>query len=368
MPPCHLQAVVLPGGDPQDLWIEGGRFVPGPLDAAVELAPPGLWALPGLVDAHAHVGMDYAGKPEPTGSDELIASNLRDHLAAGTLLIRDPGSHEGSTIAWQGRAGFPKLQAAGRFLAPEGRYLPFGEWTAPGDLPAAAARWARTGARWVKVVGDWPRYDKGIGTFVHIPNYDAAALGAAVEAAHAAGARVAVHVVGHEGTAIAIEAGVDSIEHGEFLDADQLAACAAKGIAWTPTVAMSEALAGRMERTDEARLRFARERDERAATLLPVAERLGVTVLAGTDIIPHGSLWREVAGLVRCGLSPRAALAAATTAARAFLGEPGIAAGAPADLVVYDANPLDDPEVLARPALVVLDGVIRGGRLAPRTA
>jgi imidazolonepropionase-like amidohydrolase len=367
MPRYHLNAVILPGGaEAQDLWIEDGRFVPGPLDGATALAPAGLWALPGLVDCHAHVGMDYAGKPEPTGSDALIASNLQDHLAAGTLLIRDPGSHEGSTIAWQGRAGFPKLQAAGRFLAPEGRYLPFGEWTAPGDLAAAARRWAGAGARWVKVVGDWPRYDKGLGTFVHIFNYDVSALAAAVEAAHAAGARVAVHVVGHEGTAIAIAASVDSIEHGEFLDADQLAACAARGIAWTPTVAMSEALAARMERTPEARARFARERDERAAGLLPVAERLGVTILAGTDIIPHGSIWREVAGLVRCGLSPRAALAAATTSARAFLGEPGIAAGAPADLVLYGANPLDDPEVLTAPALVILDGVVRGGTLARR--
>jgi imidazolonepropionase-like amidohydrolase len=303
--------------------------------------------------------MDYAGRDAAPGSDALIESNLRDHLAAGTLLVRDPGSTDGSSMAWQGRAGWPKLQAAGRFLAPEGRYLPFGQWASGSELTEAALGHVRAGARWVKVVLDWPRYDKATSSFVHIPNYDAAALAPMVAAVQAAGARVAVHVAGREGCGIAVGAGVDSIEHGEFIDEDLLRACAERDIAWTPTAAMSAALAGRMERTEEARQRFAAERDERVAYLLPIAERLGVTILAGTDIIPHGSVAREVAALVRLGLSPLAALRSATTTARGFLGAPGLEEGAPADLVAFAADPRSDPAVLARPSLVILEGEAR---------
>lgn len=302
--------------------------------------------------------MDYRGKPEAPDSDALIASNLADHLRAGTLLIREPGSVSGHSVAWQGREGVPRMQSAGRFLAPEGRYLAFGQWAAPAELAAAAVAHIRAGARWAKVVADWPRYDRASAGFLHIPNYSEAALGAAVTAVHAAGGRVAVHCVGNEAAAIAIAAGVDSIEHGDYLDEDQLRECARRGIAWTPTVAMSERLAARMERTDEARRRYAAEREEQYRRLLPIAAREGVTILAGTDILPHGSVAIEVEALVRHGLEPRLALAAASTTARTFLREPGIEHGAPADLVVYQADPRDDPEVLREPALVMLAGKI----------
>jgi imidazolonepropionase-like amidohydrolase len=72
---------------------------------------------------------------------------------------------------------------------------------------------------------------------------------------------------------------------------------------------------------------------------------------------PHGTVAGEVALLVEFGLGPVDALRAATTAARAFLGAPGLADGAPADLVTYDADPRDDPAVLKTPAAVVRNGV-----------
>lgn len=93
---------------------------------------------------------------------------------------------------------------------------------------------------------------------------------------------------------------------------------------------------------------------ERLAALLSQAGPLGVTVMTGSDVV--GSVAREVVLLTELGVPPVAALAAATTAARAYLGLPSLSAGAPADVVTYHHDPREDPGVLSRPA-----AVLRGG-------
>jgi len=202
MPNYHLRSTLLPHGEgPTDLWIRNGRFTFVPTHGVEELFDRPSFALPGLVDAHAHVAMAM-GSPNPAPpSAELIEANLRANLEAGVTAIRDPGSPGGETIAYQGREGFPRLQAAGRFLAPEGRGQPVSEWTSPDDLPAAATAHARAGARWVKIIADWAKWDKELGRRVVPANYDERALKAAVKAAHAAGARVAAHCQGDSAAA-----------------------------------------------------------------------------------------------------------------------------------------------------------------------
>ena len=255
-----------------------------------------------------------------------------------------------------GRPGFHG-RAASRFLAPEGRYQPIAEWANAKSLPAAAAAHARAGAPWGKVVADWPRFEKALGKRVVPANYDEATFRATVDAVHAAGGRVAAHCAGDAAPAC-VAAGIDSIEHGDALDSALLAAMARKNIAWTPTLAMTEQLALVSTRDDEARRKFVNDRYDAYRALLPEAARLGVTVLAGTDMLPHGSIAREVESLVRHGLEPRIALSAASSGARAFLGFPPFAEGAPADLVLFAADPRNHPEVLAKPSLVMLGGVI----------
>ncbi len=132
---------------------------------------------------------------------------------------------------------------------------------------------------------------------------------------------------------------------------------AENGTAWTPTLviapaatAMSEEMGGK-EIAAVTRAGF-----ESARQMVPTAARLGVTILAGTDMLPPGRVWQEVAALQQSGLAPPDALAAASTAARAFLGEPALDEGAPADLVVYRHDPRNDPEMLSRPSLVMLAG------------
>jgi imidazolonepropionase-like amidohydrolase len=105
---------------------------------------------------------------------------------------------------------------------------------------------------------------------------------------------------------------------------------------------------------DPERERRRQQLRERTAHLLRHAAGLGVTIMTGTDIV--GDIPAEVAMLTDLGLSPTAALSAATTAARRFLGLPDLADGVPADLVTFDSDPRDDPEVLANPVAVLLNG------------
>jgi imidazolonepropionase-like amidohydrolase len=361
--PLHLQATLLPHGDrPVDLWLDGGRISFRARDGAEPLARPGGFVLAGLVDCHAHLTLDPGRKGLPIGSAELVLANGTDWLAAGTLLLRDVGAASDATQRLRLRDDglFPRLQFAGRFLAPSGGYGGIQRATAADELGAAAAAQAASGVGWVKVIGDWPR-GGAPGALPALDagelNYPAAALSAAVAAAHAAGARVAVHAMTRDAIAAAVEAGVDCIEHATALDEPLLRRMAARGIGWTPTLAAQQATQrSATRRGQEALAAWLADCFEALRTLLPLARALGVPVLAGTDVLPPGSVAREVAALQASGLEPAEALAAASSSARAFLGEPDLQEGAPADLVLYESDPRNDPELLAHPSLIVLGG------------
>jgi imidazolonepropionase-like amidohydrolase len=157
----------------------------------------------------------------------------------------------------------------------------------------------------------------------------------------------------------AVEAGVDSLEHGLWLDGGLLSRMAAQGTALVPTYTP---WAGQMEEIlalpPPAREWFL-DGYARLGPLTIAARAAGVAVLAGTDFRPHGTIAAEVRHLAAGGLPPEAALGAACWTAREFLGLQGLDAGAPADFVVFDRDPVADLHVLDHPASVVL-----GGRLA----
>ena len=195
-------------------------------------------------------------------------------------------------------------------------------------------------------------------------NYREPELRAAAEAVHAAGARIAVHAFTREAAASAVAAGVDSIEHGWGLDAELVGEMARRGITWTPTLSLDEmmldmAAGGRGQQRSAAVDRWLREAVERIEPLIVLARGLDVPLLAGTDGVQP--VTREVARLHEAGLEPADALATASSAARAALGEPGLEDGAPADLVWFASDPRESPELLERPDLVVL----RGERVEP---
>ena len=244
--------------------------------------------------------------------------------------------------------GLPELSAAGRFLAPEGRYFPdlLVEGVAEEQLVAAAIAELDRGATWVKVIADFPQ----VPSFTDLaPTYSTQAIAAVCQAVHARGARIAVHSTLPTAGEL-IDAGVDSIEHGTQLDAGMLERMAIRGTAWTPTTCALLAVLDDPSLPSDRRKGIEATRD-RMKELLPLAVRLGVPVLAGSDGV--GTIAREVALLAGLGLDPADALAAATVVPREVLG--GDARRV--DVVTYDEDPRDDPEVLTRPAAVVVNGV-----------
>ncbi len=208
--------------------------------------------------------------------------------------------------------------ACGRFLAPAGGYFPaLHEPVAAEDLVDAALAEVAAGARWIK-----PR-----------------------------GRRTGGRAHDDRWARELINAGIDSIEHGNQLTEADLAALADRVGAWTPTL---RAGVGADPGDDPDRRRRHGELRERLRYLLPRAASSGVTVLAGTDVV--GSLPQEVALLVEFGLPPRQALAAASTAARRFLGISDFRTGRLADVVAYHDDRREHAEVLANPAAIVVQG------------
>jgi imidazolonepropionase-like amidohydrolase len=179
-------------------------------------------------------------------------------------------------------------------------------------------------------------------------------LRAAVEVAHALGVRVMAHSTG-PAVADLVECGVDAIEHGCSIEPAVVDRMAARGIAWTPTLATVEAHLRQAEAfgvSTAPRTAWT----ERMQRTLSAAVRAGVSVLVGTDELPHGSFVREMEVMVRLGLTPTEAVAAATTTARRFLGLSVIELGAPADVVTYHHDPRLDLATIARPAAVIAAG------------
>ena len=197
-----------------------------------------------------------------------------------------------------------------------GHYGPWARRT-PTDvaaLLAAAEAEIAAGATWLKLIGDFPLLEDGRpvpGTLA--PTYSPDLVARLVESAKAQGARVAVHTQSTHVTDL-VAAGVDSVEHGEWLTEDAVRVLGARDGAWTPTLG---AVTDPDPDASDARRRYAVEASDRLRTLVPLALRSGVRVLAGTDTAV--SLPREVALLAAHGLDPEQALSAASTAAAEWL-------------------------------------------------
>jgi imidazolonepropionase-like amidohydrolase len=332
-----------------ELWVRDGRIVSDPQRGADVLF--GAYATAGLVDAHAHSTFDLSDRGLRPGANETVGENVVDYFMAGVTYMRDAGGVSMAAVERQG----PRLAAAGRFLAPPGRYIP--GWALPADaagLSAAVTGQIAAGARWVKIIGDWFSPDTGR---VEL-HYGEDTVSGAVKAAHAAGARVAMHCMDEPSIDAALAGGVDSIEHACNVTRSQVGRMAAQGTAWCPTITtLNEFMSGPMpDPAYQTRVRAFYA--DALYELLPVAAELGITILAGSDTMPPAEFWREIDTLHRYGLTPERAVAAGTTEARRYLGAPDLSEGSLADVVLYDTDPRDDPAVLASPSLVMVGGMI----------
>ncbi|MFL6137625.1 MAG: amidohydrolase family protein [Frankiaceae bacterium] len=332
--------VVVVGADGSVVAAGEARGVDVP-DDRPSLGGPLHWIGPGVTDAHVHLGLS---------APELL-------LAGGVVAARDLGAPVEAAAGWAAGAP-PMVTYAGEILTATGGY-PSASWGAggyarfaddPGAARAAVAAVVARGASVVKLALE-PRGG---------PVPDRATAAAVVEAAHALGRPVVAHALTVAMVERALDAGVDELAHApaELLPAELVARLAAAGATVTGTLAT-----------------FAAEpaQGDPSAALANVAALLaaGVPVRYGTDLGNAGTRPgvdpRELALLARAGLGPAGALRAACA------GWPGVApgtvsAGAPAAVVLLDADPLADPRTWRRVAAVVAGGQLRTGGGEPAGA
>ena len=328
---ARVRGYALPDGEYVDLYADGDRWTTDPVPGA-ELVAEG-WLVPGLVDAHTHPGAEFAGAPAGRVDAAQAPARARRRGRHGHPLPR-PGRRPAAVVRRgpgraEGVARGPVAGTAGpvlRGLGPPPDATP----TCPQsprhrhDAPAGPSS-----------SRDWGVDDDPVPLDV---------LRAAVEAVHAVGGRVAVHTQQAAGGAAAVAAGVDSVEHGMCLDPALLNDMAAQGMVLTPTLSVLQASLARWRSARTARASGGTSTARRAHPgLVAAAAEAGVTLLAGTDSLPHGRIIDEVRALAAAGLRPHDALAAASWTARDYLGLPGLEPNAPADAVVYAKRPPNRP-------------------------
>ncbi len=363
-----------------------------PSDAEI-IDVSGMTILPGLIDCHDHLAMhgyDLArrwGIDEPQSTRALrTAKVLHDTLAGGYTAVRDAGGLDAGfkRAIEEGLIQGPRLVVSLCIVSPIGGIgdrvspsglsccvpndplLPDGVVNSLADVRPVVRRIVSAGADVIKCAttggaSSRPGHGPSDGAF----NLDE--MQALTEEAHALDRRVMCHALGGRGLQIAIEAGVDSIEHGCYLDEapELLEKMAERGIFFVPTFAV-------YEYHRKSALPHVRERaqhlQEHHAGSLRRAFAAGVKIAAGTDAGGHGhpSNAMEIQSLVKAGLTPLQALRAATGWAAECLGlerDVGtIEKGKLADLVVVAGDPLKDVAVLQDPARMAL--VLKGGEIA----
>lgn len=354
-----------------------------------DLDLPGHTALPGLIEAHAHLFLE-GGELDPArraaylqfDSTELLnraVTRLPRLLRTGVLTVRDAGDRHGVGLALQqrdrsaSRGEMPSLDSPGPALHHQGRYGAFmGETIEThGTIEQAIAARVAAGAHRIKLLATGIiNFEKG--AVIAKPQIPADELTRAVAAARAHGRQTMIHCSGNDGVTICIAARVDTIEHGFFIDRDQLAQLRDLDIAWVPTFAPVQFQWEQGEDlgwSETVRTHLRRILDEHALRLQD-AERLGVRVIAGSDAgshgVPHGHgfLW-ELELMEAAGLSTLHVLRAATGASAARLGlaeDVGrLHRGARSRFLLTGVPVLDGIRHLRQAPTVIFDGAVFDG-------
>jgi imidazolonepropionase-like amidohydrolase len=349
---------------------------------------PGATLTPGLIDLHSHLFLHPYN--ETLWNDQVLtepqdyrtleaAAHAKATLMAGFTALRDLGT-EGAGFADvsiqrainEGLIPGPRMFVATRAIVATASYGPGPRSFRPDlDLPqgaqpisgadaaiAAVREQAARGADWIKLYAD---YRVGAGGET-APTLNPAELKAIVDTAHQIGRPVAAHAASDAGVRMAVEAGVDTIEHGYGASEATFRLLKQKGVAYEPTLTAVDATSeyfqhyvpGKSEPTP------AMKEAERA---FRTALKVGVTIGNGSDVgvFAHGTNWREPAAMVRDGMTPAQALHAATDVAAKILRQSQhfgrIAPGLDADLAAFTGDPSTQIDDLAHPVFVMKDGI-----------
>ena len=360
--------------------------------ASSSLSPPpdvrtidaaGRFLLPGLIDAHVHVSApDYVRIP-PKGSATAYATaiairNLRSALQAGVTTVRDVCGNRINlalrSAIDRGMLLGPRLFTAGMGICMTGGHgsgLPgfVHEVDTPDEVRQAVREERKAGADLIKLLTSH-RTDH--------PEFSQAEIDAGVDEAHRFGLNVAIHAANAITVRMAARAGVDTVEHGSFVDAESAKLMSEKGIILVPTLWVKHDLAERLERYkatpeqfpwgDQRDLELSATWFKRCVEQLPqtiaLVREFGIAIAAGTDFVMSDQPWallpEEIACMTRLGLSNMEAIESATRVGAATVGMTDdlgtVEAGKLADLVLVDRDPLKDITALAEVSWVMKEG------------
>jgi imidazolonepropionase-like amidohydrolase len=379
---------------PHAIVIEGDRIMSvgpaagvQPVAGETRIDLSAATVLPGLIDVHTHL----TGSPEQIGYQALAisvprralfgAKNARLTLEAGFTTVRDLGASGYSDVALReaidaGDVPGPRMQASGPALGMTGGHcdntlLPFeyhrtAEGVADGveGVQQRLREVVKYGADVIKFCATGGVLSKGDDP--KASQYTPEEIRALIADAHRLGRRVAAHAHGGEGILWAVEAGVDSIEHGSYIDDVGIAAMKAKGTYLVPTLYLADWFLANAERLHIPPFLL-----EKARQIMPIMEKFigramkaGVKIAYGTDssVYPHGLNARQFGVFVRMGMTPAHAIQTATWNAAELLGwsdRVGIVAALHyADLVAVDGDPTQDVTLLEKPRFVMKGGVV----------
>lgn len=350
----------------------------------------GRTLMPGLINAHVHIMMD-AG-PDPFAAmnrDGLAATVLQGAqmgermIAAGITSARDLGGYEYGEMALRdafasGRFTGPRLLCAGKVITMTGGHgWPIGmESDGPDETRKAARLNLKHGADCIKIMATGGVLTPGVEPGAQQLSEEE--IRAVVEEAHKAGKRTATHAQGTEGIKAALRAGIDTVEHGIFLDEEAIGMMMARGVVFVPTLAAPYQIveAGEEKGIPAYALDKSRRVMDAHRKSFEWAATSGVTIAAGNDggtpFNPSDDLVTELRLMVEYGLSPLGAIRAATLGSAKALGlseETGtIQAGNWADCLILDqgADPLQDITAIGKVWMVVKQGkiMVRDGKKA----
>lgn len=385
------------GRDPADVTVavEDGRIAQ-PGASGERLEADGLTMTPGLIDAHAHLGL--SSPIEPQFSFRLSAAEIAADifatagaaLDAGFTTVRDTGGIDGGVVTAiaKGKVRGPRVLSCGPVQCQTGGHGYYGaEWEPtelwsshhiPGlyalsmqsgnanELRGNVREAFRRGASFLKLCvtgGVVSAHDQLTDT-----QFTVEEIAVAVQEAAARNTYVTVHAHNNEGIRNAVEAGVRCVEHGTDLDEPTAALMAARGVALVPTFAVVEQLLRDSAGTglnESIRDRVLGVR-ERMAEALAVAKEAGLRIGLGSDLIGPGQDRRGEELRLRAELeTPMEALVAATKTNAEILGLSGevgvIAPGRQADFVLWNGNPLDNPQLFSDRDNAVV--VVQAGRI-----
>ena len=372
--------VVIEGERISAIGPSGSTRVPA---GAEVIRADGMWLVPGLMNMHVHLGVIMAGQRAELANEKTtelalrVAANGRKVLLSGVTTIRSPGDRQGAAIALnkaiaKGQAEGPRIFSAGDGLpitAGHGSGGAKKTYDGPNELIEGVRSRVADGAVWIKIFtsGGISTPGGAISEALMTPEE----IRAVIDAAHRFGRKVTSHSGSSKATSLAVDAGIDCIEHGYMVDRETLVKMKQNGVWLVPTITVTQPASTPFFKGQGSPPWYMARRETVGKThwkALQTAIEEGLDIALGTDFLPSEEIdgttatLREIEYYVEAGMTPLQALQSATIqTARLLDAEKDIGSlevGKYADILAVPSDPTKDISVLRQIQLVMKGGTV----------